>query len=135
MQRPTRGLLAAVSLALLSPALLVAPAQAEPAKTVATTVTYTNFTLAEGTQVTFHGLVKSKKPFCRSNRKVTLRQTTQGIVAGTGTSAPKGKWRVSFDGDNVDPGKFKVSVARKVVRHQGRKYVCLPASRTFTVEG
>lgn len=100
---------------------------------VASTVTYRTFVVDEP-NVTFKGAVSSKKPFCEDNRKITLKQLDQGVVAGR-TSSDEGKWRVTFDGTEINPGKFRLIMEKRTVKRSGKTFVCSADTHTFTVEG
>ena len=77
-------------------------------------------------KIRFAGKVTSDKAVCEKNRKVTLRQTSRGIKAGTARTNKRGNWVVVFNGNRVPAGEFKAKVAKKTVG----KTVCLADKST-----
>lgn len=100
---------------------------------VPSTVTYRTFVVGEP-NVTFKGNVNSKKAFCEDNRRITLRQVDQGLVAGR-TTSDSGKWAIKFDGTEINPGTFKLIMEKRTVKRSGKTYVCSADTHRFTVEG
>ena len=126
---------AALSVAL--PFALSMPAHAAPApdasvaKKVASKVTIDGYNLGNE-DVEFYGKVKAKAP-CKSGRTVKLRQVDQGINVGKDKTNAKGKWSVTFGQDEAQPGKFKATLTKKVIKKGKKKTVCKAATATFTV--
>ncbi|CAM3265002.1 hypothetical protein NODU109028_07990 [Nocardioides dubius] len=126
---------ATAALALSASLVTASPASAAVRKVVVkSAVTIEGFNGAEESAVNFHGKVKVKrqKRACLRNRAVTLRQTDQRVVAGKDKTDRTGEWVVTFDGATIEPGAFKVSVTRKVVRAKGKRIVCKAATRSYT---
>lgn len=121
---------ATAGLTLLTPLLLGSPAHAAPRK-VASTVTIGGYELVDNS-VVFKGSVKSKKAFCKKGRVVTLRQIDDGVTAGKARTTAKGKWKVRFSQDAVNPGRFRATVKAKKVRAQGRTWLCKADTVTYT---
>lgn len=120
-----RPALAAVATTALALTLTATPAEA--AKQVKSKVTIDSFELKGQAHVVFHGKVKAKKPICRKARKVVLRQTDDKVRAGAAKTNKAGKWKVRFHEDAVNPGGFKATVKKKVVKKKGKKFVCKAA--------
>lgn len=120
-----------VGLIALAPFVAGGFTPASAAVRVASTVTFDDFVVGDP-NITFKGAVNSKKAFCENNRKITLRQVDQGIVAGR-TTSDAGKWVIRFDGTEVNPGKFKLIMERRTVKKAGKTYVCAADTHTFTV--
>ncbi|QIX25223.1 hypothetical protein ncot_00460 [Nocardioides sp. JQ2195] len=64
--------------------------------------------------VKFSGKVKSKRAVCERRRTVKLRQVDQDLAAGRDKANRKGAWRISFDGNKIMPGEFRMTVTKKV---------------------
>lgn len=133
MKRSIRSVVAlTVGLGLAVPLLTAAPAAAAKPTKVKSDVTIVGY---DGTaeQIEFWGKVKAKKQkdACRSKRKVTLTQVDQGLVAGKDKTNKKGEWRLSFDGYEIDPGTFRIQVAKKVTKVKGKKVVCEGAQAKY----
>lgn len=123
----------AMALALGLPAAQAAPAAR--ATKVATTVQLTNVNPSDVDHVKFTGKVKSKKAVCAKRRTVKLKQVDQNLNAGKARSNSKGVWKVSFDGNKIHPGKFRMSVVKKVTKKGGKRIVCKATSKTVSVTG
>ncbi len=134
MKRSIRSVVAmTVGLGLAVPLLTATPAEAAKTTKVKTDVTIAGYDGDNADRVVFWGKAKPKKQkkVCRTKRKVTLTQIEQGLVAGKDTTNKKGEWRLSFDGDKIDPGTFRIKVAKKVVKVKGKKVVCKGAQANY----
>lgn len=108
----------------------IAPAHA--AVNVASTVNIAGFNYSDDTgKVTFRGKAASDKAFCEVGRQITLKQIDDNVVAGHATTVKGGAWKVRFDGTAVNPGVFKAIMKEKVVKKDGRKYVCAADSDRY----
>ncbi|WP_235736638.1 hypothetical protein [Nocardioides alcanivorans] len=128
---------AAVGLGLAIPLMTATPAMAAKSVKSKSSPTITAIAPADTGAVVFSGKVKAskKKSICRAKRKVTLTQVEQKLVAGKAKTDKKGQWKVTFDGETIAPGPFKVQVAKKVVKQKGKKkVVCKGGKRTYTLE-
>lgn len=138
MRRPAlSAALIAVALG-ASAATTITPVSAEDTGRVGvdSTITIRPYTYDEGTDtVTFPGRVVSNRAFCERDRKVRLRQTDLDILVGTDTTNHAGRWKISFTGQDVPPGVFRATVVEKVVRRDGRRYVCGADSAEFDAGG
>ncbi|KRF12444.1 hypothetical protein ASG90_15890 [Nocardioides sp. Soil797] len=121
----------ATALALSMPAAHAAPAAAKVQK-VKTSVSFTTYKLNEP-KVTFVGKVKAKKGVCEKGRVVKLKQVDQNLRVGKDRTNKKGVWKITFNGNQVHPGKFKMSVAKKVVKKGGKKIVCSATSKKVDI--
>jgi hypothetical protein len=86
--------------------------------------------------VKFSGHVKADGK-CEADRKITLRQTTDGIKAGTGTTDADGDWQVKFKGSDVNGGEFKAIASQLTItkkRHGEvvKKTVCKAGSGKYS---
>lgn len=125
---------AATAVALGMPAGHAAPAAPKTQK-VKTTVSLTKVNPNNIDAVKFTGRVKSKKPVCRKGRTVKLRQLDQKLNAGKAKTNKKGVWKITFNGNRIDPGKFRMTVTKKVVKKGGKRIVCQAAKKTQSVTG
>jgi hypothetical protein len=88
--------------------------------------------------VTFYGHVRADGK-CEADRKITLKQTTDGIKAGTGQTNSDGDWKVKFKGADVPGGDFQAKAAESTIvkRRHGqvvKKTICKEGtSKTFSV--
>lgn len=98
-------------------------AQATKVK-VKTTVVLTGVKDNDVAHVKFTGKVKAKRPVCKKARTVKLRQVDQKLPAGKARTNKAGTWRISFNGYRIEPGTFKMTVTRKVVKKRGKRIVC-----------
>lgn len=121
-------LAATVAAVMLGPVLMapVANAAPKPLK-VASKVTITSFDGEDEENVKFRGKVTSQRAVCTRDRLVKLRQVDQKLAAGKARTNAKGKWKITFDGTRIEPGKFKATATRKVVRQGGRRIICKQA--------
>ncbi len=137
MKRSIRSTVAfAVGLGLAVPLLTAAPAEAARTVKVKSQVTIAGFDGSDIDAVKFWGKVKVKKQkkVCRTKRTVKLTQVDDQILAGKTKTNKRGKWTIKFDGDNVEPGDFRVQVTKKVVRVKGTKVVCKGAKSKYALD-
>jgi hypothetical protein len=134
-----RKLWIAVAAAALMSALLVAPAEAVPTTRVPSNVTIDDLDLSDyPPTVRLSGHVSSPRPRCERRRLVRVRQMDTGQFVGSDRTNFSGFWEIAFNGDEIPPGHFRVSVTRKVfgIRRHGvlvRRIVCRPDSSDYTV--
>lgn len=126
----------AVGLGMALPLLAASPAEAAKTVKVKSSVTIGGYDGSNIDKVVFWGKVKAKKQkkVCRTKRTVKLSQTTDKIVAGKAKTNKSGKWKVTFDGNKIDPGDFKVQVAKKIVKVKGKKVVCKAAKMKYDLD-
>lgn len=111
----------------------VTPAPAAAPTKVRSEVTIKGFQVGDP-MITFRGKVTSPKAFCKNGRKITLKQTDQKVVAGR-TTSKNGAWKVTFDGNEIDPGTFLAIMPKKKVKKAGKTFVCAADKHKYTVEG
>lgn len=134
LSRGRTAIAAIAGLALLNPLLFAGSAEAaKPPKKVASKVTFTGLDASNVDHVKISGKVKSSKKACRKGRTVKLRQVDQGLSAGKDKTNTKGKWTVVFDGNKIDPGKFKATVTKKTIHQHGKRIICKSASATKNI--
>lgn len=125
----------AASSATLTLAMPVADAAAPRPKKVSSTVTIKGFDGSNADRVVFFGKVKSKKAACEKRRTVKLRQIDQDLAAGKDKTNRSGVWRTHFDGNTIDPGKFKATVLKKTIKVNGKRIVCAADTVTYDATG
>jgi len=100
------------------------------ARTVASRVTISGYRVGPSS-VRFVGRVSSGVRACQVNRTVKLRQTEDGVAAGRGRTGSRGRWAISFSRRTAQPGEFRATAVRKVVRINGRRVVCKVARGSY----
>ncbi|CAN5463806.1 hypothetical protein BH10ACT11_BH10ACT11_15580 [soil metagenome] len=102
--------------ATLALGLIAAPAGAKGGTTkVPTDVVIEGYKYHMSTgRVVFSGHVDCASK-CLSGRKVSLRQVTDGINAGTDMTNSKGDWAISFKATAIQPGKFQAKASQRTI--------------------
>ncbi|MFT3873978.1 MAG: hypothetical protein QM714_15260 [Nocardioides sp.] len=98
-------------------------------------VAFTGVDASNVDHVKISGKVKSANKACKKGRTVKLRQLDQSRSAGKDKTDAKGKWTVVFDGNKINPGKFKATVTQKTIRKNGKRIICKSATVTKSITG
>jgi hypothetical protein len=102
--------------------LVAAPAQGKT-KRVRSTVEIDGYKY-DGTTVDMFGGVTSPNLKCWKRRKVELRQITDDLFAGSGTTNSYGFWDIQFLAADIPAGEFQATVKKKTKKTKKGKLIC-----------
>jgi hypothetical protein len=121
-------------LAMLAGLFLGVPASRAGVKHVAGQVTIRNYKFDGINHVEVFGRVTSRKHKCEGHRRISLRQVTDDVAAGSGLTRKGGHWEVFFRASEVPFGNLQATVAAKRSHAHGETLICKgDASPVFRV--